>query len=203
MAYLQCPLIMLAGWNSSIHRSSFVIMPSNEMPLTNDMLCLQKRTGHTSLDTSNSKKRRFVTPFKENSDPNQGANNTPVISLRKTFSHSPGLRRGVLKNSKFKPPSVSDNNGIPAPQVICNASETRLQEAKEELRRLQIVDYHRTHNDLNTLSMLTKMWKDVGHDAVHVLHQSISMDPKPSPTELLMHLRIPPTHINCECEEGF
>lgn len=92
---------------------------------------------------------------------------------------------------------MSSSPSIP----VTDDKNRNITKAKEELRRLKLVDYHRKHNDLKTLAALTEIWKDTGHMVLHELHAAVSMEPKPSPTELLAHLRIPPEHVKCECDD--
>ena len=79
--------------------------------------------------------------------------------------------------------------------------ERKLTEAKEELRRLKLVEYHRKNNDLCTLEKLTERWREAGHKALHELHDSVHCDPKPTTEEILQQLRIPPEHFKCDCSE--
>ena len=85
--------------------------------------------------------------------------------------------------------------------VTINHERSELATAREELRRLKVVEYHRKHSDLKTLASLTDAWQEFGHKALHELHASISAEPKPTVTELLSHLRIPPEHLHCECDD--
>lgn len=75
-----------------------------------------------------------------------------------------------------------------------------LEAAKEEYRRLKLVEFHRNHNDLNLLDSLITKWQDAGHQAIHELRELIDRKPKPSCDHLLESLSIPKELIRCECD---
>lgn len=112
-----------------------------------------------------------------------------------TYSSPRNSKTSVTKG-RFKAPTRTAS-----PALSLNNETKKVSEAKEELRRLKVVDYHRKHNDLQTLSMLKEIWKEAGHRALHELHAVISVEPKPSKTELLSYLHIPPEQMTCECDE--
>lgn len=115
-----------------------------------------------------------------------------AVSLPKTRT----LKRKVL-NTKFKSPVATSSASR---EPITPNKDRELEEASEELRRLQLVEYHRVHNDLNTLKRLTEVWRDAGHKVLHQLHDTISTDPKPTLAELQSALRIPAQHMQCNCD---
>lgn len=171
-------------------------------------LTLQKRLGtrHTQ-SASLTKRRRFVTPFKT-----VKGNQTPEAIINPSTSGAPATesqnlnkptnistRRNLLSKNNFTSPVADRKSTVPIKSTRSEQGE--LDKAREELRQLKLVEYHRKHNDLETLGKLTEVWREVGHTALHELRDSVTMEPKPSIPELLTQMRIPAEHFNCQCDE--
>lgn len=176
----------------------------------------QKRTLGVGLaGSASSKKGRFSTPFKattvfeksettprktalqnppDKTDSHNHSINISSTALKCTHTPQP-LRKRTLTRRNFTSPFI----GSPKPAASVS-SDRKLVNAKEELRRLKLVQYHRTHNDLSMMTDITKQWQEAGHKALHELHDNIETEPKPTALELLEILRIPQEHFSCDCD---
>lgn len=176
------------------------------------------------------KRRKFNTPFRSPllcvSQDHETPHRNTVLKRRLSQQTSSTVSRQSSTSQGRKPQSATPcNDHVSTPSKVgiigrhkslpikfqspllatlnmnsATPSDTAYQKAKEELRRLKLLEYHKKHNDLNTLATITRKWADAGHKAIHELTDLINQDPKPSIPDLLSVMRIPQEHISCTCD---
>lgn len=160
--------------------------PNRNTPLRVGLHRQLSSTGsHNNSPTEHGEQQQATLPTKDR------------VSKSSTNGGRQNLRR------KFQSPLLkTQNKNLTSSKEDPTPSNKALQDATEELRRLKLLEYHKKHNDLDTLNSITRRWADAGHKAIHELRDSLDQNPKPGISELLTMMRIPTDHISCNCSEN-